>query len=244
MLDGLAVQSFGYQRYLPLGKPECLVENLDRWGVDEIFVQVIDRSARNLGPDLGLLLRLGSLGLETPLIYGGGISSCEHAVQVIQLGADRVSIDQILHNSPHEVRKMASTLGAQALIASVPIRFSNNILLRYDYLKRSCYSLDDQFLALLKDGTVSELMLIDSQNEGGITELAPEHLTNFSFPEVQLIMFGGFTSPSLTRSFIEHKKVSAVAVGNLFSYREHAYQEFKLALCSSALRPPVHQGLI
>ena len=71
VLDGLAVQSFGYQRYLPLGKPECLVENLDRWGVDEIFVQVIDRSARNLGPDLGLLLRLGSLGLETPLIYGG-----------------------------------------------------------------------------------------------------------------------------------------------------------------------------
>ena len=49
VLDGLAVQSFGYQRYLPLGKPECLVENLDRWGVDEIFVQVIDRSARNLG---------------------------------------------------------------------------------------------------------------------------------------------------------------------------------------------------
>ena len=124
-----------------------------------------------LAPDLGLLLRLGSLGLETPLIYGG-ISSCEHAVQVIQLGADRVSIDQILHNSPHEVRKMASTLGAQALIASVPIRFSNNILLRYDYLMRSCYSLDDQFLALLKDGTVSELMLIDSQNEGGITRIS------------------------------------------------------------------------
>ena len=29
--QGWAVQSFGYQRWLPLGKVECLVENLDRW---------------------------------------------------------------------------------------------------------------------------------------------------------------------------------------------------------------------
>ena len=115
VLDGLAVQSFGYQRYLPLGKPECLVENLDRWGVDEIFVQVIDRSARNLGPDLGLLLRLGSLGLETPLIYGES-ASCEHAVQVIQLGADRVSIDQILHNSPTKCGRWHQRLGHKRLL--------------------------------------------------------------------------------------------------------------------------------
>ena len=28
--DSLAVQSFGYKNYLPLGNPEILVENLDR----------------------------------------------------------------------------------------------------------------------------------------------------------------------------------------------------------------------
>ena len=33
--DGWAVQSFGYRRWLPLGRPEVLVENLDRWGADE-----------------------------------------------------------------------------------------------------------------------------------------------------------------------------------------------------------------
>lgn len=42
---GWAVQSFGYRRWLPLGKAEVLAQNLDRWGVDEIFVQAIDRSA-------------------------------------------------------------------------------------------------------------------------------------------------------------------------------------------------------
>jgi len=59
--NGWAVQSFGYRRYLPLGKPECLVGNLDRWGADEILVQVIDRSEANRGPDFELLERLGAL---------------------------------------------------------------------------------------------------------------------------------------------------------------------------------------
>ena len=35
---GIAVQSIGYKKWLPLGKPECLVQNLDRWGADEIVV--------------------------------------------------------------------------------------------------------------------------------------------------------------------------------------------------------------
>ena len=34
--NGLAVQSFSYSSYLPLGNPLCIIQNLDRWGVDEI----------------------------------------------------------------------------------------------------------------------------------------------------------------------------------------------------------------
>ena len=53
--DGFAVQSFGFNKYLPLGKPECLIENLDRWGADEILLNIMDLSSKSLGPDLRLL---------------------------------------------------------------------------------------------------------------------------------------------------------------------------------------------
>ncbi len=43
--EGWAVQSFCYNRYLPLGRPEAIVENLDRWGADEILIHCIDRSS-------------------------------------------------------------------------------------------------------------------------------------------------------------------------------------------------------
>ena len=54
-----------HRRWLPLGKPECLVENLDRWGADGIVVLAIDRGDQ--GPDLKLIERLSGLGLSTPL---------------------------------------------------------------------------------------------------------------------------------------------------------------------------------
>ena len=42
--NNIAVQSFGYKNYLPIGDPRVLAENLDRWGADEIHVNCIDRT--------------------------------------------------------------------------------------------------------------------------------------------------------------------------------------------------------
>ena len=56
--NGIAVQSFSYKKYLPIGNPLCVIQNLDRWGVDEILIQVIDRSINQLGPDFSLLNKL------------------------------------------------------------------------------------------------------------------------------------------------------------------------------------------
>ena len=32
--NNIAVQSFNYNSYLPIGRPDILIENYDRWGVD------------------------------------------------------------------------------------------------------------------------------------------------------------------------------------------------------------------
>ena len=47
--NGLVVQSFGYNRYLPIGKPKVVVENLDRWGCDEIFISPLFKIIKKKG---------------------------------------------------------------------------------------------------------------------------------------------------------------------------------------------------
>ena len=62
VLNGLAVQSFGYKSYLPIGNPKYLAENLDHWGVDEILLLDIKRSEKKQGPNLQLLNEVSNLG--------------------------------------------------------------------------------------------------------------------------------------------------------------------------------------
>ena len=114
--NNLAVQSFGYKNYLPLGKPEILVKNLDRWGADEILVNVIDRSKKNLGPDFELLKKIKKTKISTPLIYGGGIKSFKDANEVIKNGADRILIENIFNERLSEVKKISSYIGSQSVI--------------------------------------------------------------------------------------------------------------------------------
>ena len=42
ILDGIAVQSLGFKRYLPIGKPEIVVDYLNQWGIDDIVVLDIE----------------------------------------------------------------------------------------------------------------------------------------------------------------------------------------------------------
>jgi len=235
--DGWAVQSFGYSRHLPLGRPECLAENLDNWGADEILVLSIDRSRNNLGPDLPLLRRLGGLGLSTPLTYGGGIRTADEAVAVIQAGAERISVDAVLHDAPQSVREMATRLGAQALIAAMPLTCNGRRPEWFDYRRSTSTPFDRVSLSLFVEGVVSEALLIDWAHEGHPQAFDAELVRNFPLDDVPLIAFGGLSNPAQLRQLLDMPQIAAVAVGNFLSYSEHAVQDLKSQLTDLPLRP-------
>lgn len=238
--DGWAVQSFGYGRYLPLGKPECLVENLDRWGADEILVQVIDRSAASLGPDFELLKKLAKLALGTPLIYGGGIRTVEEGVQVIQSGADRLTVDALLYDDLLEVIGLGNRLGAQAVIASMPVTMRSNKLEWFNYRSKISAPIGEALVKVIENGIVSEVLLTDWLHEGQSNGFDSGLIDLFPYKKVPLIAFGGISSAEQMKGLLARPNVVAVSVGNFLSYREHAIQKFKRDLASAALRPSTY----
>jgi cyclase len=240
--NGWAVQSFGYRRYLPLGKPECLVENLDRWGADEILIQVIDCSLSGSGPDFGLLKRLGELGLETPLMYAGCVRSVSDGVKLVRLGADRIVVDALLHDNLLAVEELSSQLGAQALIASLPLSLQTGGLAWFDYRSKLSTPISDEVLRLIQSGIVSEVLVTDWQHEGVSGGFEHKLIDDFPISDVPIIAFGGISKTEQMRDLLQISGVAAVAVGNFLAYREHAIQEYKVALTSMPLRPPIYKS--
>ncbi len=237
--DGWAVQSMGYARHLPMGHPEIVIENLDRWGVDEILVQCVDRTRRQSGPDLALLERLSRRGLSTPLIYVGGIRTVAEGVAAVQAGAERIGMDTLLRESPRTVAALAEPLGAQALIAVLPLAAEDAGpgLAWLDHRRRVQTPMPDETLAVLRSGAVSEALVADWRHEGQRGGFDPRLLERFPV-DMPLIAFGGLSEAKQLRAVLERPGVVAVGIGNFLAYREHAVQHYKQQLLDLPLRPP------
>jgi cyclase len=239
--NGWAVQSFGYRRYLPLGKPEVLVHNLDRWGADEILLQCIDRSHPSVGPDFELLRKVSDLGISTPLIYSGGIRGREDALKVVSFGADRVMIDALLKDAPADVEAVSRVLGLQAVIANLPIRNTPEGLLLLDY--RSGHEMPlAEAVKLMPLDWISELMLTDWCHEGHSEAFSTSLLAASDLLSKPLICFGGISSAHQIRALFENDRVVAIGGGNSLNYKEHAIQALKKDLVDVAIRPPNYES--
>jgi len=240
--DGLAVQSHAFHKYLPIGNPGISIENLNRWGADEILILSIDRSRGNLGPDFELLKKISQLRISTPIVYGGGIRNIEDAINVIKYGADRLCLDSLFNGNRDIVTEIAVALGSQAVIISLPVQIINNLYQRVDYKSKAQFGILTEDLAFFKNGIVSEVLLIDYLHEGLKQGFQYEIVEKFPCKDISLIAFGGISESSQFEQLFSNPQVSAIGVGNFLSFHEHAIQSIKEKLIHHRVRLPFYQG--
>lgn len=233
--DGWAVQSFGFERYLPLGRPEVLVENLDRWGADEILLQCIDRTRLGLGPDFALLERISSQGVSTPLIYAGGIRNDQDAVDAVGAAADRIAVDALLWDDLDAVARAGARLGNQAMIAALPMSADGC----FDYRTGGVAPPSAELIEALTNGVLSEALVIDHAHEG-YPAAFDESVLDALPGNCPIIAFGGISEGSQVDSLLSRPRVAAVGVGNFLAYREHAIQALKEAATGAPIRPAAY----
>lgn len=119
--DGLIVQSIGFSRYLPIGRPKIAIEFVARWDVDEIVVLDMSAARAGRGPDLEVI----AMAVErcfVPLTIGGGIRSLAQVTDVIRAGADKIAINTMAIESPDFITRCADAYGSQCVVVSIDAR--------------------------------------------------------------------------------------------------------------------------
>jgi cyclase len=185
-----------------------------------------------------MLRRVADRGIGTPLVYGGGIKTEEQASAVIAQGADRILVDAIFYDQPTVVRRIASKLGAQAIIASVPLSAQLDGPRLWDYRRQQNVPWPVECKKLLAENVVSEILAIDKTHEGTPASFDLSLLNASFLRGCCLIPFGGISEIKQLETMLGMQSVSAVAVGNFLNYREHAVQSFKQAAQLSPIRSP------
>lgn len=226
--NNIVVQSFSFKKYLPLGKPEHFVENLDRWNVDEIIVLDIDSSKLNNGPNFELIKRIATLKIRTPLIYGGGIRNSEDAKNVIKNGADRLIVGYSFLQDFDLPLKISNVIGAQALILSLPlIKFKKEFFI-YNYILKKNIKINKEILNYINSEYISELFISDVFNDGKFNGFKPDIIKDLkrltkNFP---LLVFGGISEVTQINKIANFFNVSSICVGNFLNYHELNYQKY------------------
>lgn len=100
------------------GDPAELAARYDAAGADEIVVLDIAASRDDRATFVATIRRVAE-ALSIPLTAGGGIRSLDDARAVIDVGADKVSINSAAIERPELITELSEAFGAQAVVVAI-----------------------------------------------------------------------------------------------------------------------------
>jgi imidazole glycerol-phosphate synthase subunit HisF len=110
---------FSQPKYV--GDPLNAVRIFNEKEADELMVFDIDASRLGQEPDYRMIESLAA-ECRMPLCYGGGIRSADQAKRILALGVEKVSLSNVLFESPGLVDELAAQVGAQSIVATLDVK--------------------------------------------------------------------------------------------------------------------------
>lgn len=222
--DGVVVQSIGFRKYLPVGKPHIAVEFLNQWGIDEIVLVDIGATVEGRTIDLDLVRRVSRVCF-VPLTIGGGLRSVDDMTAVLRSGADKVAINTAAFHTPELITLGAETFGAQCIVVSIDVKYDSSS--RPEAVLnsgRTGTGLGPTELARKAEKFGAGEILLNSVDRDGsksgfdLTVVA-DVAAAVSIP---VIACGGAGHPRDFADVLRLPNISAAAAGNYFHFSEHS----------------------
>lgn len=118
---GGLVKTQNFQNPKYVGDPINAVRIFNEKEADELMVLDIDATVNGVGPNFGLIEKLAA-ECRMPLCYGGGVSTPSQAVELIDLGVEKIAVSAAVIARPSLVSEMASAVGSQSVVGVLDVR--------------------------------------------------------------------------------------------------------------------------
>jgi cyclase len=221
--NGIVVQSIGFKKYLPVGRPDIAIEFLDRWGIDEIVLLDISATKSAKGPDYELVKK-ASLKSHVPLSVGGGITSVDQIKELMHCGADKIVLNQAAINDSDLIEKAAKIFGNQCVVVSIDAISESDGHKVYDYIAAKSLPLAPSDFAKACENFGAGEILINSVDRDGSyrgydISLIRSICQNVTIP---VICSGGARNADDFVKVFSETNASAATAANFFHFTEHS----------------------
>lgn len=204
--------------------------------VDELIIVDILATKENSKLDLQALKDFSS-ECFVPLTVGGGIKTIEDVREILYAGADKVSVNSALFETPELVTEIASKFGTQCVVASIDVKKVNG--------KYECYSHSGtkptgkevvEWAKKLESLGAGEILITSIENDGTMNGYDLELIKKITDAvKIPVIASGGAGNYEHMYQALKEANASAVAAASIFHFTEQTPLEAKKYLASKGI---------
>lgn len=122
--DGMTVKGVNFVNFRDAGDPVELGRTYSQAGADELVYLDITASFEGRKTFIDMVRRVAE-NVNIPFTVGGGIGSVEDVGNLLNAGADKVSINSSALKKPQLISDIANNFGCQVCVVAIDARYDN-----------------------------------------------------------------------------------------------------------------------
>lgn len=229
--DGRTVKGVNFVGLRDAGDPVELARRYTDEGADELVFLDITATKEKRKTLVGLVKKIAR-EINIPFTVGGGISSAEQIGDILQAGADKVSLNSAIVRNPDLITEAADRFGSQAIVAAVDAKRHGDHWEVYVKGGSEATGINaiDWMIECEKRGA-GEILLTsmdrDGTKSGFDLDLLQKVNRNVTIP---VIASGGAGTIKHCREAITTGLADAVLAASIFHFREIEISDLKRAM--------------
>lgn len=231
--DGRVVKGVNFVGLRDVGSPAEMAERYNQENADELVFLDISKTEEGHGLMLDVI-RETAEGLSIPLTIGGGIKSVEDIRQLLDAGADKVSINSAAIDNPDLIKEVSDTFGSSRLCVAIDVKYDDTQGDYYVYTHGGKKNSGIKAFGWVK--RTAELgageLLVTSMDHDGVKEgFDIDFLKEAAnIVDIPVIASGGAGSISDFVELFKESEVSAGLAASIFHNQEVEIKELKETL--------------
>ncbi|MFG5142050.1 HisA/HisF-related TIM barrel protein [Campylobacter lari] len=217
--DGQLVKSINFNSFRTIGHLKSTARIYNARNVDELIILNLDEKI-----DFESLEDITN-ECFMPLSIGGGIKNLEDIKKILNIGADKISINSIALQNSNFIKEAANTFGSSCVVCSVDVKKHKN---EFKVFNKKLLDINPLELALKYESLgAGEILLTSIDKEGSNSGYDLELLELFkSKLKIPLIINGGLSKPSDGVDAIRHG-ANALAGAYIFHFSQYTPNDIK-----------------
>ena len=226
--DGRVVKGIKFVNFRDAGNPVELAKYYDEQGADELSFLDITASYENRKIIIDIIKNVAK-EVFIPLSVGGGINNIDTIRELLNAGAEKVSIGTAAVKNPNLVKEAANKFGSQAIVLSIDAKRKNNSWTVYIKGGREDANIDAlEFAKKMEKLGAGELLLNSIDRDG--TKQGYDIELNKKFSEelnIPIIASGGAGKLEHIREVLTRGKADAALAASIFHYKKYSINDVK-----------------